>query len=1189
MHVPSPRRWCLLISDTRHRAAWLKNSIAATVLVFAGSSAQAAEFYWDNNSAGTTPGAWGTPAQWSTAATGGSNPASAPGAADDVFFNVASLNSGQTIYFAGDQSANSLTFTSSGNTTLQTNYPAWTSHTFTLGTGGITINDGAGTVSFNNNNGTTTLLLAGNQNWANHDNSLFTVNFNVSNTTASTLSFTGSGTGGTRINGIISDGAGATSVTINTTGGTTTLAGNNTYSGATTVTNGTLTVSGTLASTSINIHGGTLNLGSSNRLSDSATVTLAGGTLGLGSNNDTVGAFIMTSGTLGGSGTLTAATYDLQGGTLAGKLGVGTATVTSGTTNLTGTLGTTTLNLNSGTLALGSNNRISDSTAVLLDGGTLDIGTFNDTVGAVTYSSGSIEGSGILSATSFNFTNTSDVVLTTRLGGTGTLTKNGSGDLTLAAQNTFSAPVTVNVGTLILAHSSALGGSSWGNTIADGATLALQGGINVKEGGFTVGNTGTIRNRSGDNTLGGQITVGSATTFVSDSGTLTFTGSPQINANILNITGAGDIHFSADVHGSGGGFAKTGTGTLTLSGSGANSFHNLFINEGVVLFAKNAGTNAIGGGGTIAVGDGSGAHGSAILRLGANNQIPDHAGNFSIASDGRFDLNNFNESINVVSGTGNIELGSGKLTVGINSSSFAFDGTITGTGSLVKAGSGAATLTGASTYTGGTTISAGTLAFGADNILADTGAISITGGKLDIGAFNDTVGAVTLTAGSISGTSGTLTASSFTFTHSSDVTVSAILGGTGNLTKSGNGALTLSGANTFSGTTTISGGSLTLGHSLALQNSTLSYDNHGGSLKFGSLSSATLGGLGGAQNLALTNISSQGVALTVGANDSTTTYSGVLSGTGSLAKTGSGTLTLSGANTFTGTIDIQQGTLAVAANNGLGAKTNAVTVQSGATFALAGGSNATNTIGRLEGTGIVSIGSGNILKVHNTSANTFDGRLSGSGLFEKIGTGTFTFSSTANTDQFHFDGTVRLTSGTLEFAGGSGVLNTSTNALFIDTLELTGGTLLLSEAYINVGTLNITGDTLLDFGTSGSSILNADNIYIAAGKTLLIRNWTSEVDFLFANYDFRQIDENGTLAIFNQIGASPQNQIHFENDPESPDGSRTAWINYGHNGFNDWQIRPSPVPEPSTYGALLLASSLAFLLHRRSRKTKTVP
>src|SRR5690606_20881853 len=143
--------------------------------------------------------------------------------------------------------------------------------------------------------------------------------------------------------------------------------------------------------------------------SDSATVTLAGGTLGLGSNNDTVGAFIMTSGTLGGSGTLTAATFDLQNTTLASKHDARTATVTSGITNLTGTLGATTLNLNSGTLALGSNNRIADSTAVLLDGGTLDIGTFNDTVGALTYSSGSIEGSGILSATSFNFTNTSDV------------------------------------------------------------------------------------------------------------------------------------------------------------------------------------------------------------------------------------------------------------------------------------------------------------------------------------------------------------------------------------------------------------------------------------------------------------------------------------------------------------------------------------------------------------------------------------------------------------------------------------------------------------------------------------------------------------------------------------------------------------------------------------------------------------
>jgi fibronectin-binding autotransporter adhesin len=52
------------------------------------------------------------------------------------------------------------------------------------------------------------------------------------------------------------------------------------------------------------------------------------------------------------------------------------------------------------------------------------------------------------------------------------------------------------------------------------------------------------------------------------------------------------------------------------------------------------------------------------------------------------------------------------------------------------------------------------------------------------------------------------------------------------------------------------------------------------------------------------------VALTVGYNNSTTTYSGVMSGAGSLTKVGSGTLTLSGVNTYTGNTTVNGGILA---------------------------------------------------------------------------------------------------------------------------------------------------------------------------------------------------------------------------------------------------------------------------------------
>ena len=84
----------------------------------------------------------------------------------------------------------------------------------------------------------------------------------------------------------------------------------------------------------------------------------------------------------------------------------------------------------------------------------------------------------------------------------------------------------------------------------------------------------------------------------------------------------------------------------------------------------------------------------------------------------------------------------------------------------------------------------------------------------------------------------------------------------------------------------------------------------------------TIGGLAGSGSLLLADtILFQGgagysngipVALTVGYNNSSTTYSGVMSGPGSLIKVGTGTLTLAGANTYTGNTTVNGGILKIA-------------------------------------------------------------------------------------------------------------------------------------------------------------------------------------------------------------------------------------------------------------------------------------
>jgi fibronectin-binding autotransporter adhesin len=135
----------------------------------------------------------------------------------------------------------------------------------------------------------------------------------------------------------------------------------------------------------------------------------------------------------------------------------------------------------------------------------------------------------------------------------------------------------------------------------------------------------------------------------------------------------------------------------------------------------------------------------------------------------------------------------------------------------------------------------------------------------------------------------------------SNSTFSGVLeNGTGvlQLAKSGTAVLTLTGANTYTGGTTISAGTLQAGSATSFSpnsaftvNSIL--DLNGFNNTIGSLS-----GIGTVLNNGATT-----ATLTVGNDNTNTTFGGVLKD-GSvlqLIKSGTGTLTLTGANTYTGT------------------------------------------------------------------------------------------------------------------------------------------------------------------------------------------------------------------------------------------------------------------------------------------------
>ena len=152
------------------------------------------------------------------------------------------------------------------------------------------------------------------------------------------------------------------------------------------------------------------------------------------------------------------------------------------------------------------------------------------------------------------------------------------------------------------------------------------------------------------------------------------------------------VSFSGVVAGSGS-LTKTGVGELVLSAG------NLYTGDTVI------------NGGDV--------------RLQGAGRIPDAstvAVNVATVGGGSMQglqLNNISDAINGLNGNGEVELGSGTLTVGAAGGGGAFGGFIAGTGGLVKTGAGTQILSGSNTYSGGTTANGGVLQIAGNNQLGD--------------------------------------------------------------------------------------------------------------------------------------------------------------------------------------------------------------------------------------------------------------------------------------------------------------------------------------------------------------------------------------------------------------------------------------------------------------------------------------
>ena len=482
--------------------------------------------------------------------------------------------------------------------------------------------------------------------------------------------------------------------------------------------------------------------------------------------------------------------------------------------------------------------------------------------------------------------------------------------------------------------------SSDANGISGATALNVEGsgsvtllGTHASTGVTTIENGGTLQ--FGDGATDGSI----ASTTITNDGTLAYNLAGSFTFGDT-ISGAGDL-------------VKLGAGTLALGGTTSDYTGDTVIEKGMLKAGPGNGVLGISPDSNIFLGGTSGSS-NATLQFDqgssttyANTNITVQSGNTGTAS---------------LHSSGNTKLSSAVVTLGspgeagkaltiaeIGSTSWTFwlDGVIQDSPTMTPGTAGTVTI-GA--------LNNGTVQFRAANTYAGDTRVDGTGsGKLlvvnSLGLQNSTLdmhaddsGIVDFnTSCTLGGLKGSRDVDMDGYTHSignngQDTSYSGVLAngaltkiGSGELTLAGintydgatlvnAGTLTLSGANTCSGETRVGGGTLSVSNALALQNSLLDMNAaDSGTVDFHQ--DSTLGGLEGSRDLDM-----DGYALSIGNNNQSTTYTGVLTN-GALTKIGSGTLTLTGPQhtyaAYTGDTTILEGTLKAGnGNNYSGIGTN---------------------------------------------------------------------------------------------------------------------------------------------------------------------------------------------------------------------------------------------------------------------------
>jgi autotransporter-associated beta strand protein len=477
-------------------------------------------------------------------------------------------------------------------------------------------------------------------------------------------------------------------------------------------------------------------------------------------------------------------------------------------------------------------------------------------------------------------------------------------------------------------------------------------GFNLLGNPLTVGSGGIqVNAASGTDTISLGVRVAGTTSQVTNAGaSLVYTGGVDLSTSGWVVTGAGATTVTGVVGGTGG-VTKLGQGTLTLAGATSNTYTGpTTVLAGTLALNKLAGTTAILG--NLNIGDGTGGPNSDVLRLLAPNQIADTVV-VNVATTGRFDLNDQNETIRAMFGSGNVALGSATITVNVTAGITAnFSGAISGTGGLTKDGPNTFGLDGPAqnTYTGPTLVNAGTLILSKNPAITTiSGNLTITGGTVQAATFDQIALSSNVTVnspgqfqisastrvGSLAGSGpveidgGNSLDAGF---NGASATFTGVISGNGDFRKRGTGILTLAGpgSNTLTGRFFVDQGEVEFGKTGGAQAFTGADLSIGGvgfpatvqllqpeqignmvTVVVNDLGILDLNGfddtIGALEGTSGSRVNLGSGDLTTGFNHLSTRYAGEISGIGDVNKIGFGTFTLEGLHTYSGATRVQSG------------------------------------------------------------------------------------------------------------------------------------------------------------------------------------------------------------------------------------------------------------------------------------------